>query len=375
MIKKSFILLAALFILVGCRKETSFVGSTDESSLPEAVVDIRASLEDVEVETKGSLGAFADGADYGIFACISVYNTPAPATPYMQFKPSLWNAKARKVSGGWRYHHVSNYTTGALYSDGASTAKFVLQGRNDDKTADLYAYSPYIPSAYFSGPEAIPFTRNLDLKYAVQNNPATPDPKYTDSPNPGTPDPNPNHHLNPASGSELSATFDFRRMMAALVFSFTLDTPNNTTMRVYLDSIEDANPSGGAVLYTGGTFNAITGTFNSGMGTTDKLTSNLGYCDVSDAGGAFSITLVPTTVTADDELIFTFSTGGHTLPPFKLKVSQVTHVAPDPRAGQVGFLAGYKYTFHFTLDNYVRFDGFDIKSWGSVVELPHHGVI
>ena len=356
MIKKSFILLAALFILVGCRKETSFVGSTDESSLPEAVVDIRASLEDVAVETKGSLGAFADGADYGIFACISVYNSPAPATPYMQFKPSLWNAKARKVSGGWRYHHVSNYTTGALYSDGASTAKFVLQGRNDDKTADLYAYSPYIPSAYFSGPEAIPFTRNLDLKYAVQNTT------------------NANCNLNPASGSELSATFDFRRMMAALVFSFTLDTPNNTTMRVYLDSIEDANPSGGAVLYTGGTFNAITGTFNSGMGTTDKLTSNLGYCDVSDAGGAFSITLVPTTVTADDELIFTFSTGGHTLPPFKLKVSQVTHVAP---AGQVGFLAGYKYTFHFTLDNYVRFDGFDIKSWGSVVEeeLPHHGVI
>lgn len=354
MIKRLLFLAMSLF-MVGCGKDATFTG---ESSLPEAVVDIRASLEGLEAETKAVSGNFSDGSDYGIFACISVYNSPAPATSYMQFKPSLWNAKARRVSGSWRYHNVSDYATGAVYSDGASSTKFVLQGRNDDKTADLYAYSPYILAAYSSGPEAIPFSRNLDLKYAVQNTSNT------------------NSNLDPASGSVLSATFDFRRMMAALVFSFTLDTPNNTAMRVNLESIEDTNPSGGAILYTGGTFNAVTGTFNSGMGTTDKLTTNLGYCDVGDSGGAFSITLVPTTVVADDELVFTFSTGGHMLPPFKLKVSQVTHMAPDPLAGQAGFLAGYKYTFHFTLDNYVRFDGFDIRAWGNnEEELPYHGVI
>ena len=327
---------------------------TGESTLREAVVDIRASFLDVQAETKATMGDFANDADYGIFACISVFNSPAPASPYMLFKPSLWNSKARKENGVWKYHNVSNYTTGALYSDGASSTKFVLQGRNDDKTADLYAYSPYTLAAYVSGPTAIPFTRVQDVRYAVQNSS------------------NANCDLDPASGTLLSATFSFRRMMSHLKFVFTLDTQDNTVMDVALVSIENKKPTGGsAVLYTGGTYNAITGTFNSGMETADVVTSGLGHCSVGSSGGSIGINLVPTPISVDDEWIFTFRSGAYTLPPFVLKKAYVEHSDHS-----FGFLAGYEYTFHFTLDNYVRFDGFNIQSWGDLEEdTLSHGVI
>jgi hypothetical protein len=158
--------------------------------------------------------------------------------------------------------------------------------------------------------------------------------------------------------------------MAYLVFDFTLDTPNNTTMQVNLVSIKDADTSGGAVLYTGGKFNAITGTLYD-LNTAEELTANLGYCTVGDGGGSFGICLVPTDVVADDELVFTFNSGGFKLPPFVLKMNQVRH----SDGTTYGFKAGYKYTFHFHLDNYVRFSGFDIQPWGAEEDLPYHGVI
>ena len=87
---------------------------------------------------------------------------------------------------------------------------------------------------------------------------------------------------------------------------------------------------------------------------------------------AFALLLVPTEVLADDELTFTFSCGSHVFPPFVLKREMVLHAKADPGDPDIyGFQAGYTYTFQFTLDNYVRFDGFSISDWTDE-ELDSH---
>ena len=341
--RKNFVFVA-LLLAVACAKVPSGSG--------QAVVAIRATIDDAPVGTKGFVN-FSTNDTYGIFTCVHE-DTDAPSQ-FARFRPSLWNAQATLSGGKWLYRNVADYDTGDLFSAGSE--KFILMGRNDNAHADLYAYAPWTKDAYTTGPEAIPFARQTDLKYAAQNTA------------------NGNRSLDPASNSELSADFHFRRVMACLVFDFTLDTPDNTTMRIDLTSVRDMDPSGGAVLYTGGKFNAITGELYD-MNPAETLTSGLGWCTVGDLGGSFSICLVPTEVVADDELEFTFTSGGFKLPPFKLKVAQVLHAKADSGDPDVyGFRAGYKYTFHFLLDNYVRLDGFDIQPWGDPEELPYHGVI
>ena len=338
------IVFVTLVLLAACAKVPSGPG--------QAAVDIHASIEGTPAATKGLVN-FVTNDTYGIFTCIHE-DTDAP-TAFAQFRPSLWNAQASFNAPKWFYKDVADYETGGLFSAGSE--KFILMGRNDDAYADLYAYAPWTLAAYASGPEAIPFSRKTDLMYAEQNTV------------------NANRGLDPASNSVLSATFHFRRVMACLAFDFTLDTPDNTTMRVDLRSIKDMDPAGGAVLYTGGKFNVITGELYD-LNAAETLSTDLGGCTVYPAGGSFSICLVPTEVTADDELVFTFVSGGHTLPPFSLKASQVLHAKAAPGDPDVrGFRAGYKYTFHFLLDNYVRFDGFDIQPWGDPEDLPFHGVI
>ena len=70
--------------------------------------------------------------------------------------------------------------------------------------------------------------------------------------------------------------------------------------------------------------------------------------------------IVPTPVSVDDELSFIFTlANGETFLPFVLKKEHVKHSDHS-----YGFQAGYTYTFHFTLDNYVYFNGLTIdESW------------
>lgn len=318
-----------------------------------AVVNIKASL----AETKAPVD-FGTVTEYGIFTCISLDNDPAPATPYETFKPSIWNAQARGSGSTWAYKNVASYATGELYSAGGNV--FILFGRNDNLSADLYAYAPWKQSAYSTGPTAIPFSRSEDVMYAEQN--AT----------------RANANLDPASGSPLTANFYFRHVMTRLIFRFRLQN-DNSSVGISLSSIKNNHPAGGSVvLYTSGKFNAIDGSLYD-MQYQDELTS-VGSCTafytddpaVYDPQSIIAFTLVPTDISVDDELTFTFTSGGHKLPPFTLKKEQVKH----SDGTTYGFRAGYTYTFNFTLDNYVRFDGFNIQEWGTLEEdTLIHGVI
>ena len=319
-----------------------------DGPLREAAVDIHVSLDGGSEATK-ALADFSNGSNYGIFACVHE-NTPSSFAP---FKSSVYNARAKKVSAKWLYDYVGTASPGAL--DATNASSFVLLQRADGKTADLYAYAPWIQEAYLpsAGPTKIPFkvSEQKDLMYAEQNLN------------------NDNGDLDPASMAPLSATFHFKHAMARLVFRFrVLNVPTN--YRITSVSIARTDGAATSHLYTSGTFNAITGALDCVeevnadekhiLAVPKELTVD------STTPAALAVLLAPTEV-ADDELSFTFTVNGQKLQPFVLKKEFVEH---GPGSGVYGFQAGYTYTFNFTLDNYVYFDGFSVNEDWESLDLP-----
>lgn len=353
------------FLLTACNK-----GAVPGSR--EAVVQINASLAEADAVTKHPIaGTSFPGYDandyrgtYGIFVCQSGTTDKSHA-----HKSNSYNLMAKFADGYWSYQYVSNLTDGSVASPGAN--HLTLTKRDDNVTADLYAYAPYTKSAYTAGPTAIPYSiksnirEQPDLMYAAQNK--------TDYAGPGTR----NIGLDPASVSDLSATFTFKHAFSLLVFKFKLrndaSSPGSygtgTTYTLNNITVTKREGETTAKLYNRGTFNALAGSFNNDGNpvTSLSVTQSDGYYMfyISSASSYTTayLMLVPTDV-ADDELVFTFTVNGQTLQPFTLKRSQVLH----DDSVTYGFQPGYKYTFSFTLDNYLYFDGFSVGEWTTPVD-------
>ena len=77
-----------------------------------------------------------------------------------------------------------------------------------------------------------------------------------------------------------------------------------------------------------------------------------------DLKAAISVLLVPGEIGPTDELTFTFTANGQTLQPFVLTRDRVAH----GDGITFGLQPGYIYTYHFTMDNYVFFDGFTVST-------------
>ena len=346
--RKTFLTLSALTLLAACSREPAApLGG-------EAVVHIAASFPEMRAATKGPVTgpSFQENGTYGIFVCEQGSTTAA-------HKSNSWNIKSLYNTGRWSYYSVGNLGSGAL----AATAydNLTLTVREDGVAADLYAYAPYTQYAYTSGPAAIPFTLaariqdQADLMYAAEN-----------------PDPAVNTGLDPRSGGELTARFTFRHVFALLAFRFKLGndaasgaygTGSSYSLTDVDVTLNDPDGDGEttARLYTSGTFNALTGTFNPGAATGNSLHVSYSpyYLTINSAvtPATAYLMLVPTEV-ADDELVFTFTVNGKTLQPFSLKREHLRHADGTT----FGFRSGYRYTFNFTLDNYVYFDGFSVSS-------------
>ena len=335
----------SLCLLLGVLLAASACTKPAREARTEAAVEITAAVDGAPA-VKGPLAAYIES--YGIFACLHE-DTP---TAFEPFKVGTYNVYAKEGS----FSYVADPADGTL--DAKSSGKFVLTARADvNESADLYAYAPWTRDAYLYGPAQIPFTAGTDLMYAVQNLPdyvpgADPDKKNT--------------ALNPALDTPpLKATFYFKHAMARLVFKFKLKNEPSTYVITHITA-RDNNPAGGsAKLYASGTFDAVTGTFNPEdlvEAAENVKTVNPTYGTVSSATSeaTMSMLIVPTPVSVDDELSFTFTlVNGETFLPFVLKKEHVKHSDDS-----YGFQAGYTYTFHFTLDNYVYFNGLTIdETW------------
>lgn len=352
---RPFLIMSILTLLAACTREPAAPCGG------EATVHIVTSLASMPAATKNPVTgtAFPNNWAYGLFVCEQGSTSTA-------HKSNSRNIKSLYSDGRWRYYYVGNLGTGAV----APTAyeDFTLTVREDGAAADLYAYAPYTQSAFSSGPAAIPYTLasritdQADLMYAVENL-----------------DPAANVGLDPGAGCELSAAFTFRHVFALLEFRFKLvkDAASGAYGTGSSYSVTDIgvtlnDPDGDGIttarLYTSGSFNALTGSFNPGATERTSLQVNYSpyYPTVSSATSAATahLLLVPTEVD-DDELVFTFTVNGQTLQPFSLKKSYLLH----EDGVTYGFRSGFKYTFHFTLDNYICFDGFSVSSDWSGLDL------
>ncbi len=286
-----------------------------------AVVEIRTAIEGATADTKTivtgtdfpSWNGRADepAGTFGIFSCV---HEDVPSE-YAAHKPATYNMRGYKSGSSLRYHYVATAGSGTL--EGEYSNRFILTQRKDDKTADLYAYAPWTVDAWASGPTAIPFetVKQWDWMYAVENIDAN-DRENSD--------------LDPA-GTDLKASFYFRHAMAQVRFEFRLlNTPTD-----YLVRLVSVTRSSGAPLYSAGTFNAITGALEN-LEETDSLTPDLHEWIRSTSPTAISILLVPGEITRD-------------------RVAHGDGVT-------FGLQPGYIYTYHFTMDNYVFFDGFSVST-------------
>lgn len=340
----------AVLSLAACTKAPVF------HSEKEAVVQIRTTIaSSAQSSTKGIIRGrttFPDKETYGIFICES-------GTTDIPHKSNAWNIRAQYNNSEWGYYYVSNLSNGETsetpYSNVTLTAKEDSHGNSI--AADLYAYAPYIQGAYAdtAGPEAIPYTINEclffqeDLMYASQN-------AATQTGTPGS-----NANLDPESGNSLTANFTFHHAFALLEFQFTLRNANGTDydggtrlaynyVTVNLQDLESDGTT--AKLYSSGTFNIITGEFENGVPTESLRVKQVRdedmplYVNSSVTPTSAYMVLVPTEVD-DNELIFTFTFNNQDLRPFVLQASQLVNSA---------FESGYKYTFHFTIDDYVYLD-------------------
>jgi len=365
---------AATLLLPACKKEPVSMFGTETPVYIDAEI-----MESVATKAPFFGTSFPEydennhNGSYGIFVC--QHGTTDKANAH---KSNSWNIQAKYEDSAWTYYYVSKLSTGVSANYGLD--HITLTERSGGETADLYAYAPYAQSAYTSaGPTAIPYSikdwpqTQYDLMYAVENTTSA------------------NTELDPADTSPLSAHFTFKHAYALLRFRFKLAYDSSTGAygsgsSYKLDKITitrndpDSNGEIKAKLYKSGTFDATTGTFNDDGVEVDSFEivgyetyPNSAWWEIESAsiGGIAYLWMVPTEVD-DDELVFTFDIG-KTLQPFYLKRSYLTRYTDDthttPVAGTEGkFLGGYMYTFTFTLDNYVYFDGFSVsEGWSSEI--------
>lgn len=345
----SYILLLVLLLLPsGCNKQNY------EAGPKEAIVNIRTSIESTSPATKYHISGTTVNS-YGIFVC--EHNTTD--TPH---KSNSWNilAQYNSTAGEWQYYYVANLITGALSS--SPTQNLTITERPDGHSADLYAYLPYRQDAFNKSPTRIPYSlpcsdvtwydRDIqDLLYAVQNGSG-------------------NKDLDPTSGDPLEAVFTFRHAFALLVFNFSslYSGSSHNIFRATISKNPDYTGVSIARLYASGTFNAITGTFNDD----DAVNVQSFFSQAADwrtditSPGVESplyMMIVPTEFN-DGELQVTFMLDGINTRPFIIRNVDVQHFD-----GTAGFQAGYVYNFHYTIENYVRFDGVTVSDDWAVVNL------
>lgn len=361
--KTQLFLLLSLLWAAGCQKEASHQSNEGSREEREAMVQIHASLSKPTNATKAIIkgATIPDNFSYGIFVCMS-----NDETYKKKHKDNSWNLKAsykanEEEEGTWSYQYV-NPADGSLNEN--SYNNITITAREGHEHADLYAYAPY--TAYTaddykqSGPTAIPFSiannnkDQLDLMYAVENT-----------------SPTENKDLDPESETEfLEANFTFKHALALLVFEFEIKNHNNAFSTKYLlnnITIKKINPENNteAHLYKSGYFNAITPTFYNcsevdalSVSITNDLGDNFAIIPVEGGPDATAyVALVPTKV-EDDELEIVITLNSHKTKPFVIKKEYLRH-----DGGEFGFQGGYKYTFSFTMDNYLYLDDFSISEW------------
>lgn len=378
---KFFYITALLLAVCSCRKDAL----PDNNGEHRLALRFKSGLYGEQPQTKSTYTLLHTGDNEGLFLGIFVcdHHEGHDANPYTPFGNGMNNIQTKAVlkDGVQKW---SFYLKGinSWFSDLVITEKKV-DGQN--VTADIFAYFPY--NSNITTPEKIPFKVGLDLNsipqesfsiarkmyrdllYAEENIPTNTANKNID---PNAKDPFSGNYL-----QEAEVGLHMRHALARIEFNVKLnnESVNNPggdkTNDKFAFQVLLKRRSG--YLYSGGNFNSIDCTFDS-----------LELCDsmyvasqaIGRGSGHYSVsqshtgaTIVPTQEGEeyqDDDYEFFFNVDGVDLSQtFLLKREQIRH----GDSAVYGFKPGYKYTFNFTYDNFIRFDSIEIGEW-TVQEDP-----
>ena len=307
----------------------------------------------------------------GLFICD--HSTSSP-NPYNEYAEHYNNICASGSKTSWRYNYYNYDDFPTLY----------IIPRDEDKdhytdiNCDIFAYIPYQEGV--TTPEEVPFSipGQTDIMYAEENA-----------------DPGINKNIDPAaaiytdpsdsgySDGKIHASLTFHHALSLLEFDIKLknntynhpwghygDEYTSNTIKHELHSVTIDKMRAGAKLYASGKMNAIDGTLyglvDANSVTAGKLGHNNYYYDIAvppyETAKAYMV-IVPTQAGdpayVDDDYRFTFNFSNQTFPiTFSLKKAHLKH-SDDT----YGFKTGYKYTFKFTIDNYIHLDDIQIGEW------------
>ena len=338
---KKVLYIVLMFLAISCVKS----GKYDS---PESRLEINAEIEQTALSKAILEGTrFKSENTFGIFVYHSETATATSPTPMSNF--SLYGDRYRNIRAvyddkylRWKFN-FENATTSFddIYLLKPTVAVF-------ETGLSVVAYAPHI--ANVQSITEIPFTlggkseETKDLMWARQNT-------YDSSVNPI--DPGKNYKIIP-DGNVKPVDFTFQHALSLLRIGFRCK--NNGSL-ITLTSITLKKKDGGNTsLPVSGKFNAMTGGVEN-----VALANSLTY-DYTDKAYAFQSTtdyvyapmlICPQDYLADGDYLLEFELNGQKLQSsYEIKLSDV--------AG--GFKAGEVYTFNFTVDNYVQFDGVSVST-------------
>ena len=350
---KTYILALIALLSVSCDMSDNDISIRQKG----VYLNIQSSVKTDDTKSAITGTQLPNGTTFGLFICD--HHASSGPNPYREHSPQYNNIKAERRNSQWMYSYAGYKAFPTI---------FVLEKKDENDVpikADIFAYVPYLPD--IKTPESIPFNINeqKDLMYAVENN-----------------DPAKNKEIDPAaSGTEVDIPLTFAHAFALLEFNILLKNEqynhpdgNGTAIRNYLSSIQvrkNGNMNADDIhLYSTGMMNAIDGSLSSLQEASylDFSKGNIGIDNNKVSGGRRMITARMLLVPAepdDDEYIFSFTFDKSTInTEFVLKKEHLRHGTTD----QFGLKAGYKYTFNFELDNYIRFKDVSFGEWSTVEE-------
>ena len=320
--------------LSSCSRDASDYGVTPS----------RTRVLELDVSVRQDTRAAITGTDFPKDATIGL--SVCKTGDYEPHTKGMDNIRATRTESGWNYSLSTNLNI--------STDVLAITSKAECN-ADVYAYAPWIEGV--TNLEAIPYdaASQGDLMYAEEN--ASGDANRNISPDPQTGD--------PAVDDSYPVHLRFRHALSLVRVGVRLA---NTGYRApYMSYLTLRRTSGSVAtrLYSGVTFNAISGTFTGGTYTeTDEVTATVSNTYITSTTSYLytNLLVIPTEVDASGELELLLGIDGCPLKDtYKIRLEDLD----DLDGGGKGFRSGRSYTFLFTIDNYLRLvpDNLIISEW------------
>lgn len=369
------LILIALVLACSCTRESAPAFRTGSGIALDLLPTVTGSADTRAPIVSGGLPS------YGLWICDHHDGRYTDGSnPYAEYAQDYRNIRA---GGGMYYYSVYSET-------GFSTLLLLPPDENrdgiTDKKADIFAYAPYV--AGLTSPEAVPFSiaGGVDVMYPEENGTDNLDIDPADL------DGNPRYSYSAAGGRRLEVPLTFHHALSLLEFDFRLQNtsfnrpegdgdPGRSPVGYQLNSVtvtrdQDASHP----LYISGTMNAMTGGTLSGLTAAESLTVTglgphndngrnvtVGPGHTYDNPARAYLLQVPSQagdVYADGDYTFSFHFSGMSFPiTFTLLKEHLKH-----SDNTYGFKPGYRYVFHFVIDNYVHFEGLTIGEWEAVAD-------